>query len=105
MFDTQVLKNEIYKFLTNLNIFFKKVRIENTENINLEKIIINTEFLYNSFQENKIKISDLKTVIILASKILSQLKDLKCDEEFIFEKADLIIAIFSIKEKLEANNT
>ena len=90
------ISNNIFTFQTNFNIFFNKIKIETIKLNEIDKIKDNIDFLNDEF--NKL---ELKLTLNLSSKILEQLKLLKCDEEFVFEKADLIVSIFSIKEDIE----
>jgi len=90
------ISKKIYSFLTDFNIFYNKVKTDSIEINNIEKIKVNIDFLNNEFQTLEKKIA-----LEFASKILDQLKYLKCIEEFVFEKADLIVTFFSIKENIK----
>lgn len=90
------IENNIYIFQTNFNFFFNKYKVESDKLISIEKIKDNIDFLYIEFNKLEPKVS-----INLTSKILEQIKSLECEEELVFEKADLIVSIFSIKKDVE----
>ncbi len=104
----QLLKinNEAYIYITNLESFASSITEDNNEVNSIKEIIIDAKTINDLLQKaikELNKDAQNKQVQIaseLAEKILYQLKRLKCKDEFIFEKADLIVGIFLIKEKL-----
>lgn len=101
------IKKITYIYTSDLKSFISNIKSGDYEDATNNNIILNTEKLYNlldnstnKLNKNK-QIEHLKHATELANKILTELKNLKCKDEFIFEKADLIVEIFSIKEKLE----
>jgi len=92
-------KNRIYMYLFDLKSFTEKLKNSNEEDASVFLIINNTEKLHNYFLELK-KTEDISIneVHKLSLKILEDIKNIKCSDDLIFEKADLIVEIFSISE-------
>jgi hypothetical protein len=87
----KAIQKKIFIFINDFNNFSSKNNIneikvlnENVEKLNKFNLDYNIQYFAN-----------------LSEQILEQLKILQCNEELLFEKADLIISIFSIKEQLE----
>jgi len=102
------IQKSVHIYLIDLKSFALTLKDDGYEDANIKGIILNTEKLYNLLNNstsklNKDKLSkQIKLAEELANKILSELKFLKCKDELIFEKANLIVGIFSIKEKIDS---
>ncbi|MCF6366429.1 MAG: hypothetical protein L3J35_09545 [Bacteroidales bacterium] len=101
------LSYETYRYLFDIKYFAKQLKDSDYEEPDIDDIIKDADLLYRIFlktiedkavEEQK---QELKKAHILAGKILKQFKNLKCKDDFINEKVDLIVEAFAIKEKTE----
>ena len=101
------LSYETYRYLFDIKYFAKQLKDAGYEEDDIDKIIEKANLLYKIFlksiEEKTIpeQTEDLKTAHKFAGEILNQLKELKCKDNFINEKVDLIVEAFAIKEKTE----
>jgi len=101
------LSYETYRYLFDIKYFAKQLKDSDYEEDDIDEIIIKADLLYKIFlktiEEKTIKeqTEDLETAHKLAGEILNQFKKLKCKNNFINEKVDLIVEAFAIKEKTE----
>lgn len=84
------IEKAIYIFTTNFNNFINNNLINDAEDI-VENVKQLSQFNLDA---------DISIFASLSEQILEQLKALECKEDLLFEKADLIISIFSIKEEI-----
>jgi len=101
------LSYETYRYLFDIKYFAKELKDADYEETDIDDIIKDADLLYQIFLktiEDK-TVEEQKEELLkargLADKILNQFKNLKCKDEFIIEKVDLIVEAFAIKEKTE----
>lgn len=101
------LSYKTYVYLFDLRYFAKTIRDAGYEENDIKNILTDTEKLYKIYLsaiEQKTQLEQynvLSEAFKLAEQLLSDLKSVCCVEHYINEKTDLIVEIFSIKEKTE----
>jgi|GEM_PF-3156869 hypothetical protein len=101
------LSYQTYRYLFDIKYFAKQLSDDDYEEKEIKQIVENADKLYQIF----LKIIDDKTIEAqtdelteaktIADEILKQLRVLKCSDEYINDKVDLIVEAFAVKEKAQ----
>lgn len=97
-----LIKKELKLYLIDIENFATTIKDNNFEDDSVKEILDNAKKLYEIINliQNTYKNKDILNASELSNLILTNLKELKCKEQYVFEKTDLIVRIFLISESI-----